>query len=149
MAHPNKITYQNYLLEYRRKLRQNMTKSETVLWKYIKSNQLGYKFRRQYSVGRFIADFACAPLKLIIEVDGLTHADEKIFEKDLVKEKYLKENGYTVNRYSAELVFKDLKNVLADIYQTCERLSAASLSAPAGASLPPKGETTNSAKKEQ
>ncbi len=123
MQFSQKITYNDKLLKYRRQLRTNMTKSETVLWKYLKSNQLSYKFRRQYSVGNYIADFACAKLKLIVEVDGLTHADENVFNKDQVKEKYFKENGYIIKRYSAERVFNNLQDVLADIFQTCEELS--------------------------
>ena len=119
-----------------------MTKSETVLWKHLKSKQLNYKFRRQYGVGNFIADFACATLKLVIEVDGLTHADETVFEKDQVKEKFLKDNGYTVKRYSSEQVFKNLKDVLEDIYHTCEELSERTSSP--SSSPPPKGETAKS-----
>ena len=122
-TYKNKITYYDYLLSYRRQLRQKMTKSETVLWKHIKGNHLGYKFRRQYSVGNYIADFASAKIKLVIEVDGFTHADESVFEKDQKKENFLKENGYTVKRYSSEQVFKNLDDVLADIYEICKELS--------------------------
>ncbi len=123
MQFPQKITYNSRLLNYRRQLRANMTKSETVLWKHLKSSQLNYKSRRQYSVGNFIADFACAKIKLIIEVDGLTHADEKIFNKDQIKQKFFKDNGYTIKRYSSEQVFKQVQDVLGDIFQTCEELS--------------------------
>ncbi len=57
-----------------RELRNNMTKAEIILWSRIRSKQInGYKFRRQYPVLDFIADFYCHELKLIIEVDGEVH----------------------------------------------------------------------------
>ena len=107
---------------FRKRLRQNMTKSETVLWKNIKGDRLGHRFRRQYGVGNYIVDFYCPTLKLAIEVDGFTHADEKVFEKDEIKQKYLESLGIMVKRYSSEQVFKTINEVIADLYQTCDEI---------------------------
>lgn len=101
-----------------------MTKSETVLWKNIKGNQLGYKFRRQHGIGDFIIDFYCPALRLAVEVDGLTHSDITVYEKDIVKQKYLENLGIIVKRYSAEQIFKTINQVLKDIYQTCDKLKS-------------------------
>ena len=57
-------------------LRKNMTHEEKLLWGFIANNQLGYKFRRQHPIWRYIADFYCHELKLVIELDGGIHDRE-------------------------------------------------------------------------
>jgi very-short-patch-repair endonuclease len=58
----------------RRALRNNATKAERILWEKLKrKGLLGYKFRRQHSVGKFIMDFYCPELQIAIEVDGESH----------------------------------------------------------------------------
>jgi very-short-patch-repair endonuclease len=59
----------------RRMLRGNMPQAEIILWSKLKNKGFkGYKFRRQYSVGKFVIDFYCPRLKLAIEVDGKSHS---------------------------------------------------------------------------
>ena len=59
---------------YRRKLRNDMTRAEIILWKYLRNRgMLGFRFRRQFSIESFIVDFYCPELKLVIEIDGETH----------------------------------------------------------------------------
>ncbi|MCS4434570.1 endonuclease domain-containing protein [Aquiflexum gelatinilyticum] len=54
-----------------RELRKNTTPSENSLWTLLRKKQFeGYKFRRQHPVNKFIADFYCHELRLIIELDG-------------------------------------------------------------------------------
>ena len=106
----------------RRKLRGEMTKGEVLLWKHIKGEQLGCQFRRQYSIGNYIVDFFCPKLKLIVEIDGFTHYDEKIFENDLKRQKYLEELGLTVKRYNSERVFDEMREVLDDLWRACDEL---------------------------
>lgn len=117
-----KIYNREYLLNYQRDLRKMMTKSEVVVWKYIKSNQLGLKFRRQYGIGNYIVDFYCPRIKLAIEIDGVTHIEESVFENDQKKEEYLKEIGIVIKRYTSEDVFKNLRAILDDLWRTCEEL---------------------------
>lgn len=100
-----------------------MTKSEAVLWKHLKGKQLEVKFRRQYGVGKYIVDFYAPQIKLVIEIDGLTHETEEIYEKDIIKQKYLEDLGLAVKRYSSQDIFYRLNQVLEDIYQTCIVLS--------------------------
>ena len=56
-----------------------MTRAETMLWWAVRNHQLdGHGFRRQMPIGPFAADFACPDKRLIVEVDGRTHADRSI-----------------------------------------------------------------------
>lgn len=57
-----------------RNLRNNSTLAEAVLWKYLQNKQaFGYRFRRQKVIGKYIVDFYCPKLKLVIEIDGSSH----------------------------------------------------------------------------
>lgn len=70
----NEIHNRKSLKEYRRELRNNPTHGEKELWNGLRKKRTdGYKFRRQHSIGPFIADFYCPELKLVIEVDGASH----------------------------------------------------------------------------
>jgi very-short-patch-repair endonuclease len=62
------------ILARARELRQPLTPAEKIIWSCVRDNQLGYHLRRQHPIGRFIADFYCAQAKLVIEIDGDTHA---------------------------------------------------------------------------
>jgi very-short-patch-repair endonuclease len=51
------------------------------LWQKLRRQSLGYKFRRQYGIGKYIIDFYCQELRLAIEVDGITHEDKIEYEE--------------------------------------------------------------------
>ena len=107
---------------FRKKLRNNPTRSEVILWSHLQKSQAGYKFRRQFGVGPFIVDFCCYPLKLVIEIDGITHEDPQVQFRDQVREKFLRKAGYTIIRFSDELVFDDPISVVDAIVIECERI---------------------------
>ena len=90
-----------------------MTKAEACLWKYIlRARQLkGYQFRRQRSVLKYIADFMCIELMLIIEVDGITHQWEETVVKDKKKQADLEAAGFTVLRFTDEEVLNNINDV--------------------------------------
>lgn len=117
-----KYVYQNAnrLKDVRRFLRAHGPLAEKILWKHVGNSQLGYKFRRQFSIGNVIADFCCVSLKLIIELDGWTHEFEKTQAKDKIKEKFLKSKGYKVIRFTNEQVYGDIEVVLNEIKKICE-----------------------------
>ena len=69
----------------------------------------GYQFLRQMPIEKYVADFACRKLKLVIELDGYSHNDR--FEKDKKKDNDLNKLGYTVLRFPERQVMKDLHNV--------------------------------------
>jgi len=106
----------------RRILRRQLTKGEVILWKRLQYDQLGYRFRRQFGIGKYVADFYCPKLKLAIEVDGYSHLDEKVFENDQVRQTYLEDLGIKVIRYNSEEIFNNLPQVLEQIYFICQKL---------------------------
>lgn len=92
------------------KLRKNSTDTEKYLWKYLRGKQLeGFKFRRQHPFGRYIVDFINLERKIIIEVDGGQHLENK---KDKLRDKWLKEQGYEVLRFWDNEVLTNIKSVL-------------------------------------
>jgi len=105
-----------------RELRNNPTKSEKILWKYLKDDKMGgYDFHRQKPIGRFIYDFYCYELKLVIELDGYSHRFEEVIENDAAKDAYANELGFTMLRFLDERIFKDINNVLLEIMGFIER----------------------------
>src|SRR6266480_2794432 len=69
----------------RRELRNNPTPGEAILWKHLQRRQmLGKKFRRQYSIGRYIVDFFCVECDIGVELDGAPHFRELRFENRTV-----------------------------------------------------------------
>ena len=96
-----------------------MTKAEVLLWLCLKNSQLGFKFRRQQSMGNFIVDFYCPKVGLVIELDGGVHGETEIIEKDKKKEKFLKENGLHLVRYTNDQLLTNLEKVLQEIKDYC------------------------------
>jgi very-short-patch-repair endonuclease len=81
--------------ERAKELRGAMTRAEVILWQRLRGRQMrGLKFRRQEPLGNFIADFFCAPAKLVIELDGGSH--EGRAEQDALRDAILRAEGYTV-----------------------------------------------------
>ena len=115
--------YNKTLQPFANKLRHNMTRAEACLWKYaLRASSLGVPFRRERPIGRFIADFVCLPLKLVIEVDGVTHLYEETQEKDVIKDKELKEMGYEVLRFEDNVILGNIDFVVESIKGKIEEL---------------------------
>jgi len=103
-------------LEKRRKLRNNMTKAEKLLWEELRKRQIdGHKFRRQFSVAGFVVDFYCPELKLAVEVDGASHDDNQ--EYDAERTDVLNSYGIDVVRYRNKEVFGNIVGVLDDLLE--------------------------------
>lgn len=71
----------------------------------------GFQFRRQRPVLKYIADFMCKELMLIIEVDGITHQWEEVIKKDEIRQKALEAAGFTVLRFTDEEVLNNIQAV--------------------------------------
>ncbi|WP_208394643.1 endonuclease domain-containing protein [Mucilaginibacter gilvus] len=71
------------IFENAKALRHNLTQAELVLWGHLKGNQFGVRFRRQYPLGIYIADFYCHQYKLIIELDGSIHNLPEVAANDI------------------------------------------------------------------
>ena len=100
------------LIDRRRELRKNSTKAEEILWFELRNNKLGAKFKRQNSIGGYIADFYCQKYKLIIELDGKVHDTEEAKEYDGVRDKFFVSLGYKVLRFRNEEVENETEKVL-------------------------------------
>lgn len=92
------------------------------MWSRLRHEQLGYKFRRQHSFGKYIMDFYCPALWLAIEVDGSSHSGMTKQTKDEVRQKYLEHHLLTVIRFTNEQVLNDLETVLMKIKETCDEI---------------------------
>ncbi len=93
-------------------LRNNATKQEKKLWQYLNKSQLGYKFRRQQPIDRYIVDFFCSELRLIIELDGGHHNEEKNKDYDKERTKFLNKLGYKVIRIWNNDIDKNIEGVI-------------------------------------
>lgn len=104
------------LKDRRKKLRNNPTQAEAFLWEYLKNSQLERrKFRRKSSIKSFIVDFYCPEEKLIIELDGDFHFDEKAIKDDELRTMKLEEEGLRVIRFENQEVLLNLNGVLSKV----------------------------------
>ena len=110
------IPYNPKLKELARKLRNDSTFTEILLWSYLKKKQMrGFDFDRQKPIDNYIVDFFCKDLKLAIEIDGESHYGKEY--KDKLRDKRLSEFGITVLRFDDldvryKLEHRQLKNGL-------------------------------------
>jgi very-short-patch-repair endonuclease len=108
-----------------RQLRQSLTISEQRLWNWLRNRTFsGFKFRRQAPIGRFVADFYCAGLKLVIEVDGHHHETIDMSEYDSERTLYLRARGVEVVRITNELIARDSFTAEQVIHWAIETRSA-------------------------
>ena len=97
-----------------KELRSAPTKEEKKLWfDFLKT--LPVHFCRQKVIGHYIVDFYCAQHKLVIELDGSQHYEDKGEEYDKRRDAYLASLGLTVLRYSNLDFNRNYKNICADI----------------------------------
>ena len=108
----SKHNYNEQSLKNARDLRQNMTEFEQELWFYLRGRKIqNLKFCRQVPIGKYIVDFLCKDKRLIIELDGSGHLEEKQEIHDKIRDEYLKSLGYKILRiYNNEL--NNIDNVL-------------------------------------
>lgn len=107
------IFNQSIFKNRRKELRKSVTSQEFKLWFYLKNKNLGSKFRRQHSIGPYVADFYCKEKKLIIELDGSQHVKSKEYDKE--RDNYLKILGIKVLRFWNNEIDKNIEEVLIKI----------------------------------
>ena len=97
-------------------LRNNATDAERMLWHHLNRRQLeGFKFSRQMPVGPFICDFLCRERRLIVELDGGQHAENR---QDRRRTAYFEQEGYRVIRFWNNDVLGNVEGVLQSIRST-------------------------------
>lgn len=107
------------ILQRAREMWREPTEPERRLWQKLRRKQLnGYKFRRQHPIGRFIVDFYCHQARLVVEVDGESHAFQE--EYDAARTAWLEAQGLRVIRFSNKAVMKNIDGVAQAIWAACE-----------------------------
>lgn len=105
-------------LERARALRRSSTDAEHVVWRRLRNSQLpGIKFRRQYPVPPYVADFCCVSAKVIVELDGSQHS----LHVDQVRTRFLESKGYTVLRFWDNDALLHTDAVIEAISNACTR----------------------------
>ena len=100
-----------------RRLRRNQTDVERLLWFRLRDRRLaGWKFKRQVPIDRFIVDFLCADAKLVVELDGGQHDQDR--ERDANRTRVLEAMGYLVLRFWNNDVTRNIDGVLEEILST-------------------------------
>jgi len=108
--------------EIRKKLRNNTTSAEAVLWTILKKRQVGgLKFRRQHSVGKYIIDFYCPEINLAIELDGKIHLHPDQRNRDLKREEFLFKQGIQVLRFENRIVFENPNEIIEEVLNVKSR----------------------------
>ncbi len=100
-------------------MRREATEAEKIVWKYLSRRQTGYYFRRQYPIGKHIADFACAKRRLIIELDGGQHASRQTYDEE--RTATLSRAGYRILRFWNHEVLENVEGVMQVILDTLAR----------------------------
>ncbi len=103
----------------RQKLRREMTPAERLVWNHIRANALGVSFRRQHSIGPYIADFYCSALHLAIEIDGDPHFLEEGQVRDKVRDAYFAEHGIRTLRFTNNDIYENFEAVLEMLLKVC------------------------------
>lgn len=98
-------------------LRKRETEAEKILWEKLSNKQLGVKFRRQHPLYRFVVDFYCHELQLVVEVDCSTHDLAEQANYDEFRTMLINQLDIKVIRFRNDEVFEELDKVLETIRQ--------------------------------
>ena len=108
------LRYNPELKQRARELRKQGVLSEVLLWNQLKGRKLrGHQFMRQKPIRAYIVDFYCSKLRLVIEIDGESHADK--FDYDMRRQRFLESMGFAVLRFNDKAVKKDMNNIIIAI----------------------------------
>ena len=124
--------YDKTLVLRARENRKNPTPAETLIWnKVLRHRQFqAYKFLRQKPLGHYIVDFYCAELRLVIEIDGDSHARQ--VEYDEKRSDFLRGLGLSVLRYANRDVLQNIEGVFLDLQSRIQGLCKGPDSFPPG-----------------
>jgi very-short-patch-repair endonuclease len=119
------------LKERRKELRNNPTAAETVLWRQLQRRQiLGKKFRRQYSIGRYVVDFFCVECDIAIELDGAPHFAQLKESYEAERRTFLEGQKIQIIRFENRVVHDNLEEVLETIREEIRKKCLTSPVAP-------------------
>ena len=99
--------------EIRKNLRRTQTPQEIILWARLRNNQTNFKWKRQVSIGSYIADFYCHKKLLVIEIDGSQHLENK--EYDIERSKFFLDLGIRTIRFWNNEINTNIDGVILKI----------------------------------
>ena len=103
-------------IEFARSQRAAANEFASTVWQWVRNRQIGnQKFRREYAIPPYTADFCCVELRLILEIDGADHLTEGGRQRDRVRDDFLNRHGYRVMRISGYDVLREPGSCLARI----------------------------------
>lgn len=121
------LRYKPNLKKFAQNLRRTSTETEVVFWSRIRRKQvLGFQFYRQKPVGPYIVDFYCPRAKLIIEIDGSQHFEEKNEQKDKERDTYLQALGFTVLRFNNTEVCQNVDSAVEMVFDFLDNIKTPS-----------------------
>jgi very-short-patch-repair endonuclease len=100
------------IFQYAEVLRKSMTVAEKKIWERLSKNQLSVKIRRQHPLWKYIADYYCHELKLVIEIDGGIHLLKENKEYDVGREITLNEFGIEIIRFTNDEVINEIEHII-------------------------------------
>jgi len=110
--------YDPKTIKYARELRKNSTLQERKLWSFLKGSQFyGFKFRRQFPIGNYIADLCWIKAMLVIELDGGRHNTAEKIDYDIKRDKFIKKSVYRILRIWNNDIDDNLEGVGEKIYE--------------------------------
>jgi very-short-patch-repair endonuclease len=102
-----------------RQLRSEMTPAERRLWMHVRRKQiLGVQFLRQRPIADYVVDFLAPTANLVVEVDGGQHYEDAHESRDFRRDRFLRDRGYQVLRFTNTQVLRQTDDVLEAIHQT-------------------------------
>ena len=111
------------IFEKARELRKFETEAERLLWTRLQNNQLlGLHFRRQHPINRFIADFYCPKIKMVVEVDGGIHDIPENKAYEIGRSEILNDFDIIVIRFTNEQIINDIESVIKEIETSAIKL---------------------------
>ena len=113
-SHRKILPYNPALKEKARELRNNSTRTEILLWTFLKGKQLrGYDFHRQKPIDEYIVDFFCNEIMIAVEIDGVSHIGKELY--DTIRQSRLEKLGVRFLRFKDEDVFYNCDYVVKEI----------------------------------
>jgi len=100
-------------------MRKAMTPAELRLWSRLRGDQIGFRFRRQYPLHVYILDFFCPANRLVIEIDGDSHDEQRQYDEE--RTTYLRSRRLQVIRFENSEVMTNLDEVVAEIHRQCAK----------------------------
>jgi very-short-patch-repair endonuclease len=101
--------------DFARQLRNGATPAEKRLWHFLRAEKLGVKFRRQAAIGAYIVDFVSFSHRLVVELDGPQHVEDKGKRHDDRRTAWLASRGFHVVRFRNQALDEDIGRVVQEI----------------------------------